>query len=493
MKEINLISLIDSFENLNTETFQTYLNYYSIKIKDGEIQDLSKLVNEIKKINTKINIFDMYFVGYTIPQISKEFDLLRFDNDTILNIEIKRESPSEKIKKQLEQNKYYLSFLNREIHCFTYISSENKLFTIDSNNQIVETNFRNLLTIIASQKTRKIPNIDLLFNPSNYLVSPFNSTNQFIKGKYFLTTHQENIKKEVLKSIEAELTSIISIKGKAGTGKTLLIYDIAKEIFANDEVLIIHCGQLNDGHLELIENYNWDIVSAKDIYTQNYSKYKLIIVDEAQRIYPNFFDKVISEVKSSNSNCILSHDEEQTLSKKEINAKIAKKIENVITIPTFELTNKIRTNKEVSNFTDCLFNKEKKFTKHETSSIEITYLQNLEETLDFINQLQSNDWKVINYTPDGYKTPPYERFRIVEEFTNSHRVIGQEFDKVVAVVDEHFYYDKENKLSTKGYSKKPYYHPTKMLYQIISRTRIKLHLIIFRNEEILKRCLELIK
>lgn len=382
--------------------------------------------------------------------------------------------------------------MNREIHCFTYISSENKLYTIDGNNQITESNIRQLLTIIASQNPEKISNIDFLFNPSNYLVSPFNSTNQFIKGKYFLTTHQDNIKKEILQEINTQNMSILSIKGKAGTGKTLLVYDIAKEFFANNEVLLIHCGQLNEGHLQLIEEYNWEIVSAKYVFAQDYSKYKLIIVDEAQRIYPNFFDKVINEVKHNNSNCILSHDEEQTLSKNEINNKIIDKIENVITSCTFELTNKIRTNKEVSNFTDCLFNKDKKFTKQENTSVEITYLQNLEETMDFINYLQNSSWKIINYTPDGYKTPPYERFKIIGEMTNSHRVIGQEFDKVVAVIDEHFYY-KNNKLSTRGYSKKPYYHPTKMLYQIISRTRLKLHLIIFRNEEILARCLELIK
>lgn len=492
MREVNLISIVDSYKNLTAELFQNYLKYYSVKIKDSEIKDLSKFLMENKKVNQKVSNFDMYFVGYIIPQIGKEFDLLRFDKDTVLNIEIKRESTPDKIKKQLEQNKYYLSFLNREINCFTYISSENKVYTIDSHNQITESNIRQLLTIIASQNPEKISNIDSLFNPSNYLVSPFNSTNQFIKGKYFLTTHQENIKNNILTEINTPKTSILSVKGKAGTGKTLLIYDIAKEFYANNEVLLIHCGQLNEGHIQLIEEYNWDIISAKDIFSQDYSKYKLIIVDEAQRIYPKFFDKVINEVKTNKSNCILSHDEEQTLSKNEINYKIVEKIENIITIPTFELTNKIRTNKEVSSFTDCLFNRDKQYTKQENSSVVITYLQNLDETMDFINHLQNNGWKIINYTPDRFKTPPYERFRIVDELTNSHRVIGQEFDNVVAVIDEHFYY-KNSKLSTKGYRKKPYYHPTKMLYQIISRTRLNLHLIIFRNQEILTRCLELIK
>lgn len=297
----------------------------------------------------------------------------------------------------------------------------------------------------------------------------------------------------MLNEINSPSSSILSVKGKAGTGKTLLIYDIAKNVLKNEEVLIIHCGQLNQGHNLLIENFDWNIISAKHIFAQDYSKYKLIILDEAQRVYPNFFGHVIKEVKKNNTNCILSHDEQQTLRKSEIEAKITLKIEDEITRPTFELTNKIRTNKEVSAFIDCLFNKDKQFTKHYNSSLEITYLEDLEETIEYINQLKNQDWKIIHYTPDGYRIIPYERFMIEDVSTNSHNVIGQEFDNVVAVIDEYFYYDNTNKLSTKGYAKKPYYHPTKMLYQIISRTRLKLHLIIFRNPEVLSRCLEMLK
>lgn len=491
MREINLISLLDAYQKLEPEIFATYLDYYSISLKKSELIDLSKLVSEIKQLNQKVNIFDNYFIGYKIPQISKEFDLLRIDIDTVLNIEIKQKSTTDKIQKQLERNMYYLSFLKKEIHCFTYISDENKLYTIDHKNQITESSFRQLLSIIASQNVEKINEINLLFNPSNYLVSPFNSTNEFIKGRYFLTTHQENIKNEVLEKIYSPSTSILSIKGKAGTGKTLLIYDIAKEIYNEHEVLLIHCGHLNQGHITLIEDFNWNIISAKYLFDQDYSKYKLVILDEAQRVYPNFFDRVIKEVKKNNSNCILSHDEQQTLHKREIDNKIPKKLETEITHPTFELTNKIRTNKEVASFIECIFNKDRQFTKQRNTSIELTFFENLDETIDFITNLKTKDWKIINYTPDGYKTFPYERFKIMDEL-NSHTVIGQEFDNVVAIIDEHFYY-KNSQLSTRGYKKNPYYHPTKMLYQIISRTRLKLHLIVFRNQEVLSRCLSMLE
>lgn len=491
MRDINLISLINAFRNLESEIFDSYLSYHSITIKKSELEDLSNLICEIKKLNSNIKIFDKYFVGYKIPQIGKEFDLLRIDRDIILNIEIKQKSSTDKIKKQLERNIYYLSFLKKEIKCFTYISEDNELYTIDSHNQITKINIRQLLSVIVSQEVEEINDINSFFNPSNYLVSPFNSTYEFIKGRYFLTTHQENIKKEVLENINSSPTSILSIKGKAGTGKTLLTYDIAKEICKNDEVLIVHCGHLNEGHEILIEEFKWNIISAKYIFEQDYSKYKLVIIDEAQRVYPNFLNKVINEVKKNNSNCILSHDEQQTLRKKEIENKITLKLEKEITHPTFELTNKIRSNKEVATFIDCLFNKDKPFTKQRNASIELTYMENIDETIEFLTQLKNQGWKIINYTPDGYRVIPYERFRIIDEHNNSHNVIGQEFDKVVAIIDEHFYYN-NNQLSTKGYKKTPYYHPTKMLYQIISRTKLKLHFIIYRNQEILSRCLSML-
>ncbi len=74
------------------------------------------------------------------------------------------------------------------------------------------------------------------------MISPFNTTNKFIEGKYFLTKHQEIIKNEIIKAIETNnQKKIFSISGTAGTGKTLLTYDIAKELHnIGKDVTIIH-------------------------------------------------------------------------------------------------------------------------------------------------------------------------------------------------------------------------------------------------------------
>lgn len=492
MKEANLISILSALKELEPEIFDSYLNYHSINIKIEELKDLYVLVTHLKSISKKTDIFDKYFIGYTIPQIGKEFDFLRIDNESVVNIELKKKSTPEKIKKQILRNKYYLSFLKKETYIFTYTAEEKILYTIDGDNNLIEVNIRQLIGILVSQNVKKIQNIDSYFNPSNYLVSPFNSTQEFIKRKYFLTTHQEEIKNTILIQLKSPNYSILSIKGKAGTGKTLLTYDIASEVYQQSEIMIIHCGYLNNGQITLRDDYGWNIVPIKNINAHDFSKYYLIIVDEAQRIYKTQLIYIISQIKIHSNNCIFSYDGQQTLRKEEINNDIERQIEIEVTHKPFELTNKIRTNKEVASFIQALFNKNKTIEKYNYLSIEINYFDNYEEAKDFLYQLKSENWKIINYTPSNRWTMPYVQYSVNEELDNAHTVIGQEYDNVVAVIDEYFYY-KKDKLSTRNYKNNPYYHPTKMLFQIVSRTRIKLHVVIIKNQEVLSRCLDILK
>ncbi|MTK13872.1 MAG: hypothetical protein F8N39_17955 [Clostridiaceae bacterium] len=106
--------------------------------------------------------------------------------------------------------------------------------------------------------------------------------------------------------------------------------------------------------------------------------------------------------------------------------------------------------------------------------------------------LSGQSWKVINYTPSMYTAYPYDKYQYNYD-DNAHKVIGQEYDKVVAVIDEHFYYREDGKLSTRGWCSRPYYHPTKMLFQILTRTRKKLNIIIINNELMLNKCMDILQ
>ena len=99
-----------------------------------------------------------------------------------------------------------------------------------------------------------------------------------------MTVQQEEIKNKILNELRIPSFSIVAIKGKAGTGKTLLTFDITKELTISNTIIVIHCGILNNGHLTLRDDYWWKIIPARDLNNIDYSKYNLVVVDEAQRI-----------------------------------------------------------------------------------------------------------------------------------------------------------------------------------------------------------------
>ncbi len=425
----------------------------------------------------------------SIYQIGKEFDLLRFGDNYIINIEIKTESSIDKIFKQQQKNKYYLEFLNKEIYIYTYILNENKLYKLirkDSNNEIKEATFNELCNKLLLQEVVTFNNIDDLFNPSDYLVSPFNSPEKFMAEGYFLTVQQEQIYNEIRTKLSDATTKFIALTGSAGTGKTLLTYHIAKEsIRKGEKVLILHCAPLNSGHKILMEEYGWSIHMPK--YAPNTTDFDLIIIDEAQRMYPYQFDKYIEEVRTFNKKCIFSYDENQYLRDNEKNYHTKERIEKELSCTPYKLTDKIRTNKEIAYFIRQLFNLKKNISNIDYPNIELTYCKNYFSAKSLLQELSKKNWKVPNYTPGTRSTFHYEAY-LSGDTECAHSVVGQEFDNVVIVIDDSFKYNSQGDLIADN----TYYSQRQMLYQIITRTRKKLHIVIIDNEVMLDRCIDIL-
>src|SRR5699024_1733614 len=133
--------------------------------------------------------------------------------------------------------------------------------------------------LIESQNVAHMEDIDDLFEPHKYLVSIFNDTDRFMDDEYFLTQQQKEFKKRILDS----KAGVCLIEGKPGTGKSLLLYDIAKEMIKNFKIVLIHCGQLNEGHLKLKMEYGWDILPAKDSGSIANYEPEVVFIDECQR------------------------------------------------------------------------------------------------------------------------------------------------------------------------------------------------------------------
>lgn len=490
MKEVNILSIIEAYRDLDKSLFNKMVECMGITsgIKEYELSGLESLVQQLQSVNEDISVLMHHFLGYSIPQIGKEFDLLRFGTDMIINIEIKTECSLEKVLKQQLRNYYYLSFLGKELLIYTYLSDSKKLYKLISGaegNRLTEVSIRELYQKLCHQQIVCIKDIDNLFNPSDYLVSPFNSTDKFIEDKYFLTIQQENIYKEIISKLKDERSRFIALTGSAGTGKTLLTYHIAKyAMLEGARVLILHCGHLNHGHSILKEQYGWEIHMPK--YAPNIEGFSVIIIDEAQRIFPYQFNEYVTKVRDKKLKCIFSFDANQYLRDSERSNAIKQKIENELQCKPYRLTDKIRTNKEIAYFIKQLFNLNKNIPEMSYSNIEFSYCKDANSGKALLNKLSNEGWKTPNYTPGIHSTFSYEKY-LSSDSDSAHSVVGQEFDKVVVVLDDSFKYNTDGELCANN----AYYSQRQMLYQIITRTRKQLYVIIINNSIMLNRIIDI--
>ncbi|MDH5889163.1 DNA/RNA helicase domain-containing protein [Vibrio splendidus] len=488
MKSINIISLVQAHDSLDPAEYGGYIKHYGIDIKNNEVEDLKHLALQMYEILPFMNIFNDFYVGYKIQHISKEFDLLRFGSNYIINVELKNSSTPDKVKKQLVRNKYYLSHINRVVHNFTYVVQTNTLYKLDGKSELEVVDFSLLTQLLTNQNLMKFDNPDILFNPSDYLVSPFNSTEKFIHDQYFLTNQQEDIRNQVFSKINKGTTEFISVNGGPGTGKTLLTYDIVKRLKNTKNTVIVHCGQLNEGHNKL-NTLGWNIIPIKSFRNYDLSNIDLVVIDETQRIYVNQLEQLVIDAKSSNASCIFSYDKQQTLSSRERFADIESKIDAISGIVKFKLSDKIRTNKEIASFIKVLFNSRRTDVAFEDcGNVDFDYFTDANTVKNYIRLISNEGWEVLKLTPSQYNKEHHESYSDVYS-KNSHTVIGQEFDNVAVVIDEYFSYDANGMLS---YKSRTYYDSVKMLFQNITRTRKRLKLIIIGNKQVLNRCLNIL-
>ena len=492
MKAINLYALTRMEDE---DLFSFYESALSNRedlheTKKHERDTLVQFVAELLDNGINIEDLDSYFFDYTIQHISKEFDLLKIGSNRLLNIELKsQEVELERICKQLLQNRSYLGHITNNIFSFTYIASTKAVYTLDEDGNLVLSNIQDLLSIMSGFEAKITENLDTQFQAAQFLISPINTPDKFLEHRYFLTDSQEKIKRDIIKILEVEdEVNFVSIKGSAGTGKTLLLYDIALLCASIGKTCIIHCGSLSNGHKYLNSKLDEiDIYPAKSLKDSGFIKnYKFILVDEAQRIYKVQLENIIEKVNKYNMTCIFSHDPVQILSVDENVRQSSKTIEEIEGIHHEVLSKKIRTNKELSSFIVKMLDLTKQEKQHPYNDIDIMYAKDVEEAQNIINHLQQEEYTFINYTSSQFKDTDFDIFAN-KSIYDTHHVIGQEFDKVLMLLDDNFYY-KNDRLVAKAHPC-PSYLYDKLFYQGITRTREKLCIVVINNKALCEQLL----
>lgn len=477
MNALNIMSLVNAKKDLSDYNFQRYIRSFGLnpKLRAAELSDIAILIENLQVIGAETKHFNEFFVGYSIQQISKEFDLLRIGSNFVLNIELKLESTEERIKSQLVQNVHYLRFLNVPVYNFTYVTNSRSLYKLE-NGELIEAQMEELLSLMKSQVILYDLPIDEIFDPVHYLVSPIDKPSSFMNNEYFLTAQQTTFKIDMMNKI-THFHEWIALEGGPGTGKTLLTYDIAKEYMAQGlSVTIVHCRPLHDGQRILNDQFNWDIVEIKNWNNDN--RCDVLIIDEAHHVTREQLQQILQYEQRYEPKVFISYDPQHYFN----GSEIIHEIEQHIKLIRFELKVIIRYNKEIHAFINCLFDMSYESMYTNFKHITVQYFTHARDAHEYLSSLQEQNWKVINVVNDLKK----------QKLTISNDIIGQEYDNVAALIDEHFYYKTNLRFSCFGIDY-TYEQPTKVLFQALTRTRIKLLLVIVNNEPVLKNVLSILQ
>lgn len=495
MRAINLFYLAQA---QGIDQFAQYENYLSQrddehKIRAHEVVSLVLFIQHMRNCGLVIGDFDGFFYEYKIPQIGKEFDLLKICAHGILNIELKSCSVSiEKIEKQLIKNEYYLRNFGRKMYLIEYIPSTHEVYILNDRNKAETFSEDELAKVIREFSVQFYPETRNLFRVSDYLVSPLNTPIRFLKGEYFLTQQQDAIKEEIITAIiDGKPFQFFCIRGAAGTGKTLLLYDIAKECSKIGSCCIIHSGNLSEGHYVINRKMaNLTIIAAKELrYEFDLSEHKFIFVDEAHRIYSSMFSKIVSSASHCGSICVFCCDPRQVLSKSEHYRAIPTKIEALPNVKIYELTGRIRTNQKLADFIKALFDKSHRLIFSVNECVELLYSESTEDAKETLKNCANQGYVFIHFTPSRYISDSIDDF---EGDHCTHAVLGQEFDKVVIILDHHFHYNSEDRLIAEHHPN-PDYLFRQLLFQGVTRVREKLCLVIVDNRTLFSDILSILK
>lgn len=429
MKSISIYALTrkQNIEHLQKLEQQLSGREHMLKMKEWELESMRALVERLELHMQDVSALRLFY-SFQIPRLGKEFDLLQIRENQIINIELKSGAVSEEaIQKQLIQNRYYLSALGKPIQSYTYISSQNRLMRLTNHDHVIEASWNQLCAALQKEGKDYSGDIENLFRAEWYLFSPLTEPNRFLNKEYFLTAQQRDIKRQILKKICEEQTGYFSFSGLPGTGKTLLLYDIAMKLSNRQQVCIIHCGEAGK-KWEILHKrlQRIDFLSDNQLETQfSLEDYHAILVDEAHLLSVEKLNVLLN--MSEDRPIIFSSDSEEMISPKEIDQSTMKRMEELPNLQTFRLTNRIRTNAELSSFIQNMMHLPVRKNQNEFPHVSVVYANDAKEA----------DTLVQDYVRQGYQ--------YFSQMGNAELGITavRDTEQIVVVLDERYYYDDE--------------------------------------------------
>ena len=426
---------------------------YFLKMREWELESMKALVRELEVHMQDVHAL-RFFYSFQVPRLGKEFDLLQIKDDQIVNIELKSGKVSdEAVRKQLLQNRYYLSVQGKMIQSYTYISSQERLVRLNNHDHIVEADWDQLCLALQRQSKDYEGDIEDLFQAEMYLFSPVTEPERFLNKEYFLTSQQKDIERRILDKIRKVKYGYFWFSGLPGTGKTLLLYDIAMKLSVHQKVCMIHCGEtgkewkiLHDRLLRIAFLSDSQLEECPDL-----KEYSAILVDEAHLLSVKELHRILE--LSEKHPVIFSGDDEDMISDEEMDRTMLREIEHLPDIQSFHLTNRIRTNAELSSFIQNMMHLPEKRMVRYYPHIQVVY---------------ANDEEEAGILLKGYQ------------------------NQLVFIIDERYYYDEKGYLREQ---RQKYQKPTavRTLFHRLNEAREEFAIIVKGNEAVYEVLLDLLQ
>ncbi len=484
MKSVSVYAITrqQNMEQLQKLERQLSGREHFLRLREWELDSMRSLVKQLELHMQKVSAL-RFFYSFQIPRLGKEFDLIQIKDEHIVNIELKSGAVSdEMIKKQLIQNRYYLSVLTRPIYSYTYISSENRLVRLTNHDHIVEADWESLCDILGRDSRDYQGDIEELFKAEYYLISPLTDPVKFLNKEYFLTSQQRDIRRQILRKIRAEHSGYFLFTGLPGTGKTLLLYDIAMELSDRRKVCMIHCSEAGKKWEILHERLHridflsdsrllddWDdgievIHDGKDIFAE----YSAVLVDEAHLLSVEKLRFILR--CAGDRPVIFSSDSEDMISPYELDRGNLHVIEGLQGIQIFRLTNRIRTNAELSSFIQNIMHIPAGRRLKEYPHIEVVYANDDGEAANLLDDYRARGYW---YKADGGNS-----------YGSRNAEPSGGVDSLVVVMDDHYYYDEEGYLRSLEAKDRANVFNVRSLFHYLNQAKEILAIVVKGNPEV---------
>ncbi|MDF7627477.1 DUF2075 domain-containing protein [Lactobacillaceae bacterium L1_55_11] len=462
--------------------FYKKTNRIGKSFRKEELQQTASLTEKQPELIKYIKL-DNLFLGVKVDRINQENDILKFFENAVIDIELKsakRPDTKSRVIKTLRRTKFYTRTLKKEFVGFAYFSETNELFHFDGN-QLIEVDWKSLPDLGEEINHNELLDID----ESTFIFSPLDNIQRFQSDDYLLTEQQEKLSNEI------QSGRSLGISGKAGVGKSLVLYDAAKRIKQNNPdkniAIIFSRGTLRPEHGAWSKMFNIDIFPAKlnDIELVSYD---IVLVDESQRLFNGTRDKIMDCYKNGEiQQLVMFFDPEyQFFSKYESGVTIQPKLKDYLDIHTERLSESVRSDSNLIFFVNGLFNLGHKKEIVNPERIDVQFFSDYITANSWLQHKEGEGFRVVNPMKDKYQSNEINSYLEKDldgkQCVNSYDVIGSDIDNVAVIIDSRLYYDQDGILHSYPYNY--YYDGLNQLYVNLTRAKEKIAIAVVHNNDV---------